>query len=370
MFTTGSKYFIALSVLSSIALAVYLIFVGPSSIGGTALFGMIAATGLLAGLALSTRDGDTETAVGAQASMTAPSSSMWPLVSVLGAVVILLGTITTPIVFILGIVVVLAAFVEWVIQAWSERASGDAAYNDQVRKRILNPLEYPVLATVGLGVIIFSFSRVMLAIDKSAGAVGFIVVATLVLLAGILFSVRPNLKRSLVTGICVFGALGLVSSGIAGMGSGLREDLAKAAEEDHYSHRECGPEKSEHGDKLPLESVSAKSSVIATIEYVDGKLIGMVQGIEGNQETLTIPRSNPSNLLFRNKTEGEFRLVAHLGERAVTEGVVEKIEVCTQLIPAGAEQLLTLTIPKPAADKPYTLEIAGVEGQSIEVVVP
>ncbi|MFZ9818950.1 MAG: hypothetical protein ACO321_07565 [Ilumatobacteraceae bacterium] len=370
MFTTGSKYFIALSVLSSIALAVYLIFVGPSSIGGTALFGMIAATGLLAGLALSTRDGDTETAVGAQAAMTAPSSSMWPLVSVLGAVVILLGTITTPIVFILGIVVVLAAIVEWVIQAWSERASGDATYNDQVRKRILNPLEYPVLATVGLGVIIFSFSRVMLAIDKSAGAVGFIVVASLVLLAGILFSVRPNLKRSLVTGICVFGALGLVSSGIAGMGSGLREDLAKAAEEDHYSHRECGPEKSEHGDKLPLESVSAKSSVIATIEYVDGKLIGMVQGIEGNQETLTIPRSNPSNLLFRNKTEGEFRLVAHLGERAVTEGVVEKIEVCTQLIPAGAEQLLTLTIPKPAADKPYTLEIAGVEGQSIEVVVP
>ena len=370
MFTTGSKYFIALSVLSSIALAVYLIFVGPSSIGGTALFGMIAATGLLAGLALSTRDGDTETAVGAQAAMTAPSSSMWPLVSVLGAVVILLGTITTPIVFILGIVVVLAAIVEWVIQAWSERASGDATYNDQVRKRILNPLEYPVLATVGLGVIIFSFSRVMLAIDKSAGAVGFIVVASLVLLAGILFSVRPNLKRSLVTGICVFGALGLVSSGIAGMGSGLREDLAKAAEEDHYSHRECGPEKSEHGDKLPLESVSAKSSVIATIEYVDGKLIGMVQGIEGNQGTLTIPRSNPSNLLFRNKTEGEFRLVAHLGERAVTEGVVEKIEVCTQLIPAGAEQLLTLTIPKPAADKPYTLEIAGVEGQSIEVVVP
>jgi hypothetical protein len=370
MFTTGSKYFIALSVLSSIALAVYLIFVGPSSIGGTALFGMIAATGLLAGLALSTRDGDTETAVGAQAAMTAPSSSMWPLVSVLGAVVILLGTITTPIVFILGIVVVLAAIVEWVIQAWSERASGDATYNDQVRKRILNPLEYPVLATVGLGVIIFSFSRVMLAIDKSAGAVGFIVVATLVLLAGILFSVRPNMKRSLVTGICVIGALGLVSSGIAGMGSGLREDLAKAAEEDHYSHRECGPEKSEHGDKLPLESVSAKSSVIATIEYVDGKLIGMVQGIEGNQETLTIPRSNPSNLLFRNKTEGEFRLVAHLGERAVTEGVVEKVEVCTQLIPAGAEQLLTLTIPKPAADKPYTLEIAGVEGQSIEVVVP
>lgn len=370
MFTTGSKYFVGLTALSAVALAVYLVFVGPSSIGGTALFGMVAAVGLLAGLAFATRDSDNETAVASQASASKPSASMWPLVSVIGAVMLLIGTMTTPIVFILGIVVLLAAFVEWVIQAWAERASGDAEYNDSVRKRILNPIEYPVLATVGLGVIIFSFSRLMLAIDKSAGAVGFIVVGALVLLGGILFSTRPNLKRGIVTTICVVGALGMVASGIAGMGSGLREDLAKAAEEDHYSHRECGAEKSEHGDKLALESVSAKSSVIATVEYVDGKLVASAQGIEGAQETLTIPRSNPSNILFRNKTEGEFRLVAHLGERAVTEGVVEKIEVCTQLIPNGAEQFLTLTIPKPALDKPYTLEIAGVDGQAVQVIVP
>jgi hypothetical protein len=370
MFTTGSKYFLGLSALSAVALGVYLIFVGPSSIGATALFGMIAATGLLAGLALSTRDGDVDSAAGAQASNSNPSASMWPIVAVGGAVVLLLGTITTPIVFILGIVVLLAAFVEWVVQAWSERASGDATYNDQVRKRVLNPLEYPVLAAVGLGVVIFSFSRIMLAIDKSAGAVGFIVAASLVLLGGILFSTRPNLKRSIVTGICVVGAVGLVASGIAGMGSGIREELVQAAEEGHYSHRDCGPEKSEHGDKLALESVSAKSSVIATIEYVDGKLIANAQGVHGAQDTLTIPRSNPSNILFRNKTDGEFRLVAHLGERPVTDGVVEKVEECTQLIPQGAEQFLTLTIPKPAVDKPYTLEIAGVDGQAIQVIVP
>ena len=103
---------------------------------------------------------------------------------------------------------------------------------------------------------------------------------------------------------------------------------------------------------------------------MDGTLVANVQGVNGPQESVTIPRSNPSNILFRNKTEGEFRLVAHLGERAVTDGVVEKVELCTQLIPEGAEQFLTLTIPKPAIDKPYTLEIAGVDGQSIEVVVP
>ena len=370
MFTTGSKYYIALSALASVAIAVYFIFVGPSSIGATALFGMIAATALLAGLALYTRDSDVDSTTGAQAANAAPSASMWPVVSVLGAVVLLLGTVTTPIVFVLGIVVLATSFVEWVVQAWSERASGDVAYNDSVRKRILNPIEYPVLATVGLGVIIVSFSRVMLAIDKSAGAVAFIVVASIVLLAGILFATRPGLKRGIVTGICVVGAVGLVAAGIASGGAGLREDLEMAAEEGHYMHRECGPEKSKYGDKLALESVSGKSSIIATIEYVDGTLVANVQGVNGPQESVTIPRSNPSNILFRNKTEGEFRLVAHLGERAVTDGVVEKVELCTQLIPEGAEQFLTLTIPKPAIDKPYTLEIAGVDGQSIEVVVP
>ena len=34
---------------------------------------------------------------------------------------------------------------------WSERASADAAYNAGLRKRMLHPLEFPVLAAVGLG---------------------------------------------------------------------------------------------------------------------------------------------------------------------------------------------------------------------------
>jgi hypothetical protein len=47
-------------------------------------------------------------------------------------------------------------------------------------------------------------------------------------------------------------------------------------------------------------------------------------------------------------------------------------ETCTQLIPQGAEQGLTITYNKPsiAQDKPLTLTVPGVDGQSIEVVVP
>jgi hypothetical protein len=257
------------------------------------------------------------------------------------------------------------------VQAWSERSSADVSYNASIRQRILNPIEYPVLAAIGVAVIIFSFSRVMLTLSKDAGAIIFIVVATAISLVGLLISVRPQLKKGIVQTIAVLAAVGLVGAGIASMGFGLREDLVVAAEEDHYGHQECGEEKSEHFDKGVSETVSATSGADATIELVDGKLTAQVQGIEGLQDSITVRRANPSNIIFRNKDAGEFRLSAHLGKKQIADGVMEDVVTCTQLISEGAEQWLTLTINKPAVSgEPYTLSVPGVEGQSIVVVVP
>ena len=64
----------------------------------------------------------------------------------------------------------LAATAEWMVQAWSERASADQAYNTEVRERIALPLEFPILAAVGVGVIIYSFSRVMLGLPVEGRA--------------------------------------------------------------------------------------------------------------------------------------------------------------------------------------------------------
>ena len=370
MFSTGSKYFFGVSVLGAVSFAVYMLLIGESAIGATALFGLVAATGLLTGLVLYTRDGDAGEE-GVAASTAAPTQSMWPLIGAIGAALLLVGTITTPVVMLLGVVTLFAALIEWTVLSWSERASSDTAYNASLRKRLLNPIEFPVLAAVGLGVVIFSFSRVTLAVDKSIGATAFIAVGALVLAAGTLFSLRPNMKRGMVIGVCVIGAVALVATGIAGLGAGVREELVLAQEEGHYTHQECGAEKSEHFDKLPLEGISATASVIATVEIFEGKLVASVQGIAGEQNSITIPRSNPTNIVFHNATEGEYRLVANLGKKMVTNGVNEDVILCTQLIPQGAEQLLTLTIPKPAmAGKPYTLTVPGLAGQSIEVIVP
>lgn len=369
MFTTGSKFFIGLSALGAVSFAVFMVLVNPSSIGATALFGFVPAVALAAWLSLWSRDGQLEESP--SAAPVVPSPGMWPFVAAAGAVLVLVGTITRPLVLILGGVVVVAALVEWTVQAWSDRASADPAYNAELRGRIMQPLEFPVLATVGSAVVILSFSRIMLAIGKSAGAVMFIVLSSTVLVGGILFAVRPGLKRSLVTGICAVGAIGLVVGGIGGASSGMRPELVEAKAEGHYSHRKCGPDKDKYGDKHALVGVSSRSAVIATVEFVDGTLVARVQGNPGETDRITIPRSNPSSIIFRNKTEGDFRLVARLGTAPVAEGVVEEVEQCTQLIPSGAEQLLTLTIPKPSlAPGAYVLEVAGVEGQSIEVIVP
>lgn len=369
MFTTGSKFFIGLSVLGAVSFATFMVLLDPSAIGATALFGFVPAVALAAWLALWSRDGEPDET--SPASAVTPSPGMWPAVAAAGVALVLVGTITRPVVLILGAVVVAAAFVEWTIQAWSDRASVDPAHNADLRGRIMQPLEFPVLATLGLGVVVFAFSRIMLAINKSAGAAIFIVLASLVLLGGILFALRPGLKRSFVAAICTVAAVGLVAGGIGGASTGLRPELVEAKAEGHYSHRKCGAEKDKYGDKHSLQGVSSRSAVIATVEFVDGTLVAKVQGNPGETDRITVPRSNPSSIIFRNKTEGDFRLVARLGTAPVAEGVVEEVEQCTQLIPNGAEQLLTLTIPKPSLEPgAYVLEVAGVEGQSIEVVVP
>ena len=87
------------------------------------------------------------------------------------------------------------------------------AYNASLRKRMLHPIEFPVLAAVGLGAVIYSFSRIMLWIDKSAGPVVFVVAGALVLFGGFLFASKPSLKKGVVTGVCAIGALGLISAG-------------------------------------------------------------------------------------------------------------------------------------------------------------
>ena len=298
MFSTGFKYFLGVTVLSVAALIMSFFVLDQLAIAGVAISMLIAVTALLAGIAVATRDGQTTTAT-PDSSKELVAQSMWPLVTSIGVVLLALGLVISSLVFFSGLVVVLGALAEWMVQSWSERASKDVKYNALARKRILNPIEFPVLAALGLGVVIYSFSRIMLAVDKTTGALLFIVLGSVVLIAGILFVLKPNLNRSLVVAICSLGAVGIFATGILSATTGMREELVLAKSESH-EHPECGAERSEHFDKLAEGNLSLRSSVDATIELADGKLTARVVGFNQPQNSVTIRRATSTNFIFHN----------------------------------------------------------------------
>lgn len=383
MFSTGFKYFFGVTVFSTVALVVTFFVLDQFALAGVAISMLIASTSLLTGISVLTRDGQT-TSTSAPNQLT--SQSIWPLVASFGVVMLALGLVTSSIVSLTGLVVTLAATAEWMVQSWSEGASNDPSHNAFARKRLLNPIEFPVLAALGLGIVIFMFSRIMLTVDKSVGAVLFIGAGTLVLIAGTLFAVKPKLKRSVTFAICAFGALSVVAGGVASAVSGERKELVEASAEGHFTHAECGAEESKYYDKLSEGTLSLRSSVRATVIYQNGELSVQIQGLKNDQKTLSVPRSTPTNIIFRNATEGKFRLVAKLGpEKSATEKAAtgetgsgdegkdksHSNEICTQLVETGAEQGLTLNFAKPSsAQNAYYLYIAGVEDKRIELVVP
>lgn len=377
MFKVGSKLFLGLTGFAALTLVAYLIFVERLALGGVALSMVFAVLVGLSAVIIMINDGDSEVQ---PRDVSLVRASMWPLVTVVGFVLFILGLVVAQVYFIFGIVVVLAALTEWLVQAWSESASDDAAHNESARRRLLHPIEFPVIATLGLGVIIFAFSRIMLAISKSAGAVAFIVLSSLVLLVGAIVALRPALKSALVSGICVAGAVGIVAGGIAGQGAGLRPDLAEAAAEGHFLHRECGEEKSKYFDKKAMKTISLRTNPVAIVELRDGVLSAIMTGFNEPQKIVSVPRGNPVTFIFRNFDDAERRMVASLGTAMAAggeastekEGHSDSNETCTQLIPRGAEQALTVTYAKPsiAQEDPLTLTVPGVSGQAIEVVVP
>jgi hypothetical protein len=121
--------------------------------------------------------------------------------------------------------------------------------------------------------------------------------------------------------------------------------------------------------------VAAKSNTTATIYLENGKLSAQVLGITDRQQSITIPRSNASHIVFRNLDAERARLTANLGtfETEVNgTKVTEKPVTCTALVEQDGRQFLTLNFAKSSAasQTPYTLTVPGVEGSSIEIVVP
>lgn len=371
MFTTGSKLFLGATTLA-LATAVILGVTNAGNTGWTATVGLtsaVVALVFLTAINFYVRDSnvssmDTAATQTSAAAQRAPGASFWPLVGAVGAGTVVVGLVTYPVVFKAGLVVLLATLVEWMVQGWSERASADPQYNASVRKRLLHPLEFPILGAAGLAVVIYSFSRIMLFISKSTGPAIFGVIATLVLLGGVLVAYSPGLQKGVIIGVCAIAGLGLVSTGVVMAIDGERP--IEAHEVAATDPAICSSNAETEFDHNASQTVAAKSNVAATLTLSGGVLTAQQLGIGGGLSTITLQRAADSHIIFVNEDAEPARLTAQVGRETASF-------TCTALVEDGGRQLLTIRIPEstPAGtESPYTLAVPGLESSTISIVVP
>ncbi len=414
MFTTGSKFLIGASVVALIATVVYGI--GQGGVLGTV--GLASATASLIGLAtlnallrdsnvFSDDPAPVETSSAAQF---APPPSVWPLGFAFGAVIVAVGLISYQSIVIIGFVALVATGAEWAVQAWSERASGNVEHNAAVRSRLSNPLEYPVGGAAAIGVIVFAFSRVMLWLSKTNTTIAFSVLAAVVLAVGFFIAFRPKLGMGAVGGVMAVGAIAVVAAGAAAGLDGERDipvfettsvwqqeailhpaEYAEGAEAgSHPAGLICeSPEEFPEADEDVSQTVASKSGSYQVFLTEDGTIAFDVPGpIEEGPAGMVIPRSNPTNVIFRNQSDEHRRLSLDRGTQTVEvegEDAIVRDQICTTLIEPGGAQLLTVKVDQPtfAADGQvnpngpggeagdgYWFFVPGVDTAKLEVIVP
>ena len=383
MLTTGSKFLIGASIAALISAVAY----GVTRDGVMGTVGLLSAAfalAFLAGVNLFTRDSniwadEISSVESAPAAARPPANSVWPMVFALGAVVLTVGLVTYQAVFMVGVILLLAAGAEWTAEAWAERASASAAYNAEVRSRIANPLEFPLAAAIGIGIIVYAFSRIMLWLSKTNTVIAFSVLGVVILTVGFFTAYRPGLKSRAAVGAIAVGVLALVAGGAAAGLDGERE--IKEHETTAGLHEEgediCDSPEAFEADEKASQSVSAAAAAAATITLDEaGILTYELVGPVGPGSSLTLPRSNPNNVIFVNDSDEERRLSVDLtvppaagAEDAEGEGPLLK---CTALVEPGGRQNITLVIAAPSLAAPdgYFFFVPGVESARMELIVP
>jgi hypothetical protein len=388
MFPSGSKLFLGLTGATAAAFVVYGFTQSWGLLSVVSLAFAAIALALLVGMSLFTRDGyvsprDEAGVAAAPASRPAPRASVTPLIGAAGGVVLVIGLVTDRRWFVAGLGLLTIALGEWLVLAWSERATADPAYNAKIRGTLIYPLQLPLVGAVGLGILIYSFSRIMLKANTTVGPTLFIALAALITLFGFVFSAKRRPSRAVVAGICTVGALAVVAGGIWAGASGERPSLAaegvifrdKPGQPSVRS--ECGVDVNE-ADKNASVAVSAKSGINAVIVLRGNTLSATQSG--SPVDTVTIARGTTVNIMFKNEsgTPTKRRLNAQYLVDAVdangkpTTALAAKT-TCTQAIASGKAQMLTLSFPKPSlaapADKPFLFEVPGVTGAQIQIEV-
>jgi hypothetical protein len=243
MFTTGSKWFFGLGVVSLVLAAAYGWSTGGNGLGpltmgykggigdhfGYTLLMSVAVAALLLGVvAIATRDAAPSALAELAGTDTAPTLrapdrvAYWPIVGAFGAGLVVLGLVISNVLFVIGFFVLLAATIEWMVLAWSDGATGDPETNRMVRQRLIGPYEVPLAGILIAGGSVAAFSRILLTSSK-LGAVGVATALGIgILVVGALIATKPRVSPNVIAAVLVLCAVGVVAGGVASAARGER----------------------------------------------------------------------------------------------------------------------------------------------------
>lgn len=252
MFTAGSRFWFAVTTLTLLGAAVYLVSSGGDKYGTLVLASAALAAAILGSTLVAVRDGtvavtETDGPGGQHRPAASRFPAAWPALAALGAGVTVVGLAAGGALFYVGLGILGVTLVEWMVQAWAERSTGDPTVNRALRNRLMYPLEIPGLAVIAIAIMVLAFSRVLLAVPKAGSTVIAIVVASVILAVGALLSSRPRISSSLLTALVVLGAVALLGGGIVSAVVGEREFEHHEAEHTEEAPHDPAAEGSEPG---------------------------------------------------------------------------------------------------------------------------
>jgi hypothetical protein len=191
------------------------------------LMGVAAMCGVLGFMLLSFRDADPQAAAQLLGVDVVPAQrptqpSYWPLVTMFGVAAAVLGLVLSSAVFVVGLGLLAVVAFEWAMQAWADRATGDPVANRELRNRVMQPIEVPILAAIAIAAVPLGASRVFLSTSRIGAVWVAALIATTVLGVAVLLSFRPRLSKNIVAGIVLFGGLAFIAAGITAAAVGER----------------------------------------------------------------------------------------------------------------------------------------------------
>lgn len=268
MFTTGSKWFFGLAAAALVAALIYGGATNPDEVGMSTftgvltfgykggvgeqlgyavLMGLVGAGLFLGATSAAFRDASVEAGAELLERETVPEvvapahGSYWPIIGAFGVGTATVGLVTARPLVMLGVVVVVAAAFEWAVSAWAERATGDPVVNQAIRRRVMMPVEVPVLGALGIAAFVLSISRIMLAVPQLGVYILFGAVPLLVLIVAFILAARPRINRSVVAGLCVVAAVAILAGGVASAIVGPRPLEHEEGEEGEGGDHEGAP---------------------------------------------------------------------------------------------------------------------------------